>query len=181
MPNFLIVSLIILPISSDSDEITATWVSSSSLFTGIAIDLRYSTAIFDALLMPFLIPTEQTLLLFKNFLYQGIVICFNPSLKIDWAIITDVVRPSPAPLLVFSATSFTTLAPIFWIGSFITISRLMEPLSLAIVGPPYPRSNITFLPFGPIVTLATSPTVLTPLPNSFLALFLNKICLLIYY
>ena len=77
----------------------------------------------------------------------------RPSFTIAWASTVAVVVPSPATSSVFLATSLTSSAPIFSIGSSSSISLAIETPSFVIVGAPHFFSRTTLRPFGPSVIL----------------------------
>src|SRR5262245_45758570 len=73
-----------------------------------------------------------------------------------------VVVPSPAVSDVLLATSRTIWAPMFWSGSFRSISLATVTPSLVIVGEPNFLSRTTLRPLGPRVTFTASASLLTP-------------------
>ena len=87
---------------------------------------------------------------------------FTPSRKIDCARTVAVVVPSPATSEVFEATSRTSCAPTFSIGSFSSISLATVTPSLVMVGEPNFFSITTFRPLGPSVAFTASASVFTP-------------------
>ena len=64
--------------------------------------------------------------------------------------------------MVFSATSLTSLAPMFSNGSSSSISLLTVTPSLVTVGPPKDLSMITLRPVGPMVMATASASFSTP-------------------
>ena len=75
----------------------------------------------------------------------------SPSFTIACARTVAVVVPSPATSSVFFATSLTSSAPIFSIGSSSSISFAMDTPSFVIVGAPHFFSSTTLRPLGPSV------------------------------
>ena len=86
----------------------------------------------------------------------------RPSRTIAHASTVAVVVPSPATSSVFLATSLTSSAPIFSIGSSRSISLAIETPSLVIVGAPHFFSSTTLRPFGPSVTRTASASLFMP-------------------
>merc|ERR1719369_557423 len=78
-----------------------------------------------------------------------------------WAISAGVV-PSPACSLVLLATSWTSLAPMFWNLSGSSTALATVTPSLVILGDPQEDSITTFRPLGPIVTETASASTSTP-------------------
>ena len=60
----------------------------------------------------------------------------RPSFTMTWASRVAVVVPSPTVSFVLVATSFTSWAPMFSIGSFSSISFATETPSFVMVGAP---------------------------------------------
>ena len=109
---------------------------------------------------------ESTALLMPRFKSSGLAPAatfFNPSLTMSCAKIVAVVVPSPAKSFVFEATSFTIWAPIFSRASSSSISLATVTPSLVTWGAPKALPMITFLPFGPNVTLTALARASTPL------------------
>src|SRR5512136_182332 len=90
-----------------------------------------------------------------------------------WAKTVAVVVPSPAVSEVLLATSLTIWAPIFSNLSSSSISFATVTPSFVTVGDPKDFSRITFLPFGPNVTLTASAKTLTPRKMEVLASWSN--------
>src|SRR2546428_455833 len=86
----------------------------------------------------------------------------KPSRTIAHASTVAVVVPSPAASLVLLATSFTSCAPMFSLGSSSSISLATVTPSLVIVGEPHFFSSTTFRPLGPSVTRTALATFSTP-------------------
>ena len=82
--------------------------------------------------------------------------------KIARASTVAVVVPSPASVEVLSATSCTSLAPMFSNGSSSSISLLTVTPSLVTVGPPNDLLMITLRPVGPSVMATASASLSTP-------------------
>ncbi len=88
---------------------------------------------------------------------------FKPSFTMDCAKTVAVVVPSPAKSFVLEATSFTIWAPMFSKGSLNSISLATVTPSFVTTGAPKDLLIITFLPFGPKVTLTAFARASTPL------------------
>ena len=101
---------------------------------------------------------------------------FIPAATIAWANTVAVVVPSPATSAVLDATSFTSCAPTFSIGSFNSISFATVTPSFVTCGGPYGLLITTSLPAGPSVTLTALANASTPAFNLILASVLNSIC-----
>src|SRR6185295_15306347 len=79
-----------------------------------------------------------------------------------WARTVAVVVPSPATSDVLLATSRTSWAPMFSLGSSSSISLATVTPSLVLVGEPNFFSRTTLRPRGPRVTFTASASLLTP-------------------
>lgn len=101
----------------------------------------------------------------------------QPSLNIALAKRVDVVVPSPASWLVFSATYFNNWAPRFMYLSLKLIACATVTPSLVILGAPNDYSIITFLPLGPKVTSTASANCSHPIKIYDLASLPNLISL----
>ena len=123
--------------------------------TGLLSESRNSTAASTALRMPRC--TEVGLL--------PATMLRVPSLRIARAKTVAVVVPSPARVEVLSATSCTSLAPMFSNGSSSSTSLLTVTPSLVTVGPPNDLLIMTLRPVGPIVTATASANLSTPLSS----------------
>ena len=133
-------------------EIVPTWAISSRSRVGLDWDLSSSTTFPTALSMP-------RLMLIGSCPAATILI---PSPKRARARTVAVVVPSPATSEVLLATSLTIWAPMFSNLSSSWISLATVTPSLVIVGAPHDLSKMTFLPFGPRVTVTVSARILTP-------------------
>ena len=154
LPTFSNASVINLPIvSSLLAEILATW----RIFSDA---LPISTDCFSRALT-----TEKTALsipLFKSIGFAPAATFLSPSVTMDCASIVAVVVPSPARSFVLDATSFTICAPMFSRLSLSSISLATVTPSLVTWGAPKDFPIITFLPFGPNVTLTALARASTP-------------------
>ena len=101
---------------------------------------------------------------------------FRPSCTIAWASTVAVVVPSPATSLVLLAASLSIWAPMFWKGSFSSISLATVTPSWVTVGAPNLRSRATLRPLGPRVVLTAFATASTPALIEPRAESLNSIC-----
>src|SRR5665213_1364669 len=86
----------------------------------------------------------------------------KPSLIIVCASKVAVVVPSPATSLVLVATSRSSCAPVFSIGSLSSISRTIVTPSLVTVGAPNFFSRTTLRPLGPRVMRTDEATMSMP-------------------
>ena len=86
----------------------------------------------------------------------------KPSRTIAQASTVAVVVPSPAKSLVLLATSFTSCAPMFSLGSSSSISLATVTPSFVMVGEPHFFSSTTLRPLGPSVTRTALATFSTP-------------------
>ena len=86
----------------------------------------------------------------------------RPSFTIACARTVAVVVPSPATSLVFSATCFTSCAPMFSAGSESSISFAIVTPSFVMSGAPKDFPITTLRPLGPRVTLTVSARIFTP-------------------
>ena len=102
---------------------------------------------------------------FKSIGFAPAVIDFKPGPMIACANTVAVVVPSPATSLVLEATSFTSCAPMFSNGSSNSTSFATVTPSFVMCGAPNFFSIITFLPFGPNVTLTAFANASTPAFN----------------
>ena len=152
LPTFSIASAIILPISSEPDEIVAMFFTSSLVVTWWEFFNNASATTLAAFSIPSRISTG--LAPFSTAL--------RPAVIIDWVKIVAVVVPSPANSFVLLAASYTNLAPIFSNLSSSSTSLAIVTPSFVITGEPNDFSNTTFLPFGPKVTFTASANLLTP-------------------
>ena len=148
----------------------ATWAISFLSLTVLESFLISSTTTSTALSMPLL----------RAIGLAPAVTFFIPSRKMFSARTVAVVVPSPATSEVFSATSFTSWAPIFSKGSFSSISLATVTPSLVMVGEPNFFSITTFLPLGPKVTFTALANVSTPLRIFLLPSSSNINCLAIF-
>ena len=141
LPTLSTASAIFSPISGSAAEIAPTWAMSSLESTSLAEFLIASTASSTAFSMPRLIDIGLA----------PAATLRSPSFTIACARTVAVVVPSPATSSVFLATSLTSSAPIFSIGSSSSISLAMDTPSFVIVGAPHFFSSTTLRPFGPSV------------------------------
>ena len=165
LPTTFIASAINWPISSSPEDTAPTWAIASSVSTVLDWCFNSLTATSTALAIPFLI----------NIGFAPAVTFLRPSLIIAWAKTVAVVVPSPATSLVLVATCLTSWAPIFSNLSSNSISLAIVTPSFVISGTPYILSSITFLPFGPNVTLTVSANLFTPLSRALLVSSANLI------
>ena len=154
-----IASATISPTLSSLAEIAATLAICSLPVTLLLIFLIASTAQSVAFFIPFL----------NTIGFAPASRFFIPSCTIACARTVAVVVPSPATSLVLDATSRISCAPIFSNASSSSSSFAIVTPSFVISGAPNDLSRTTFLPFGPIVTLTVSASLLTPASSAFLA------------
>src|SRR5487761_298875 len=152
LPTLSIASAMRLPICSLWLEIAATWATSSCPLTGMESLLISSTTASTALSIPILscIGLAPAVTLRK------------PSLIMVCASRVAVVVPSPATSLVLVATSRSSCAPVFSIGSLSSISRTIVTPSLVTVGAPNFFSRTTLRPLGPSVMRTEEATMSMP-------------------
>ena len=106
--------------------------------------------------------TALSIPLFKSIGLAPAATFFNPSFTIAWAKTVAVVVPSPAKSFVFEATSLTIWAPIFSSSLSSSTSFATVTPSFVTWGGPNDLLIITFLPFGPKVTLTALANASTP-------------------
>src|SRR6202162_6414882 len=152
LPTLSIASAMRLPRVSLGLEIAATWATSSWPLTGTESLLISPTTASTAFSMPILscIGLAPAVTLRK------------PSLIMVWASSVAVVVPSPATSLVLVATSRSSCAPVFSIGSLSSISRTIVTPSLVTVGAPNFFSRTTLRPLGPSVIRTDEATMSMP-------------------
>ena len=151
-PTRSMASAISLPMVSSLEEIAPTRAMSSVPLTFLEFFLISAMAASAAALMPF-------------FMTMGLAPAarfFRPSRTMAWVSRVAVVVPSPATSLVLVATSFTSCAPMFSMGSASSISLAMVTPSLVMRGEPYFLSSTTLRPLGPMVILTVSASWSTP-------------------
>src|SRR6266566_238174 len=151
-PTLVNASPISLPISESCAEIVATCAISCSPLTGVA---ALSSATLTA-------STAESMPRFKAAGLAPAATLRRPALTSAWASTVAVVVPSPATSFVLVATDLASWAPRFSYGSSSSISRAIVTPSLVITGGPNDLSMTTLRPFGPIVTLTVSASLLTP-------------------
>src|SRR6266581_3375143 len=159
LPTLSIASAMSSPILASCDEMAATWATSSCPLTGTDSLLISSTTASTA----FSIPTFSCIGL------APAVTLRKPSLIIVCASSVAVVVPSPATSLVFVATSRSSCAPVFSMGSLSSISRTIVTPSLVTVGAPNFFSRTTLRPLGPSVMRTAWATVSMPFFRACLA------------
>src|SRR6185437_13352708 len=159
LPTLSIACAMRVPICSSWLEIAATCAMSSLLATGVASFLISATTASTAFWMPILscIGLAPAVTLRK------------PSLIMVCAKRVAVVVPSPATSLVLVATSRSSCAPVFSMGSLSSISRTIVTPSLVTVGAPNFFSRTTLRPFGPSVMRTDWATVSMPFFRACLA------------
>ena len=131
---------------SSPEEMAPTRAMSSVPLTFLEFFLISSMAASAAALMPF-------------FIIMGLAPAarfFRPSRTMAWVSRVAVVVPSPATSLVLVATSLTSWAPMFSMGSGSSISLAMVTPSLVMRGEPYFLSSTTLRPLGPMVIFTVS-------------------------
>merc|ERR1719244_1682133 len=152
-PTFFMASEMSSPMAvSPLALIVATWAISPGVVTGRDISASFSQTASTAFRMPRLIS-------------MGLAPCVmlsKPLLAMALARTVAVVVPSPACSLVLLATSWTSLAPMFWNLSGSSTALATVTPSLVILGDPQEDSITTFLPLGPMVTLTASAKTFTP-------------------
>src|SRR5712691_2717008 len=153
LPTLSIASAMRLPICWSWLEIAATCATSSWPLTGTDSLLISSTTASTAFSIP----------IFSCIGFAPAVTLRNPSLIIVCASSVAVVVPSPATSLVFVATSRSSCAPVFSMGSLSSISRTMVTPSLVTVGAPNFFSRTTLRPLGPSVIRTDEATMSMPL------------------
>src|SRR6267143_1332958 len=170
LPTLSMASAMRLPICSSWLEIAATWATSSWPLTGTDSFLISSTTASTAFWMPILscIGLAPAVTLRK------------PSLIMVCARRVAVVVPSPATSLVFVATSRSSCAPVFSMGSLSSISRTIVTPSLVTVGAPNFFSRTTLRPLGPSVMRTAWATVSMPFLRACLASTSNVTTFAIY-
>src|SRR5438128_11213806 len=152
LPTLSIASAMSVPICGSWLEMAATCATSSWPLMGTASFLISSTTASTAFSMP----------IFSCMGLAPAVTLRKPSLIMVWARIVAVVVPSPATSLVLVATSRSSCAPVFSIGSLRSISRTIVTPSLVTVGAPNFFSRTTLRPLGPSVMRTDCATVSMP-------------------
>ena len=126
LPTTSMASEILLPISGSEAEMVPTEAICFLVETSCALARISSTTAFTALSTP-------------RRMAMGLAPAATlrrPSLTMTWARSVAVVVPSPTASLVLVATSFTSWAPMFSMGSLSSISLATETPSLVMVGAP---------------------------------------------
>ncbi len=153
LPTFSIALAMISPmVSSLLAEIVPTWAIALPV-TGLDSFFTSATTSSTAFSIPF----------FRSIGLAPAVTLLTPSRMIAWASTVAVVVPSPATSDVLLATSRTTCAPMFSLGSDSSTSFATVTPSLVLTGEPNFFSIRTLRPLGPSVTLTASASLLTPL------------------
>src|ERR1700730_18540190 len=152
LPTLSIASAMRLPITSLWLEIAATWATSSWPLTGTESLLISSTTASTAFSIP----------IFSCIGFAPAVTLRKPSLIMVCASSVAVVVPSPATSLVLVATSRSSCAPVFSMGSLSSISRTIVTPPLVTVGAPNFFSRTTLRPLGPSVIRTDEATMSMP-------------------